>query len=115
MRIGHRAHSLAAVAAALLVAAVTTGCGAQATGGTVDVKALNYELASVIRLDKLAQGFIFDVHVQCDPTDASHLSCQVDALKPGYPDNSWNETVTCRPPRDPADYRCVTDSGYVLQ
>jgi hypothetical protein len=112
----HRAHRWAAVALTAIVAAAATGCGARTGGDGIDVASLDFELASVVRLDKLGQGFEFDVHAACAPTsDAFHFLCRVDAIKPNQPVNSWDETVTCGPPGDASTYRCATDSGYVLQ
>jgi hypothetical protein len=116
----HRVHTWAAAAAAAVaivavVATVATGRAARAPGDEIEVAALNFELASVVRLDQLRQGFEFDVHAACTATNASQFSCRVDAIKPGYPVNSWDETVTCGPPGDGSTYRCATESGYVLQ
>jgi hypothetical protein len=93
------------------------GCGASSGGGRIDVPALEQELATVIRLEKLGQGTEFDIAVSCSnpPADGLQFSCRVDQATHGQVVNSWTDVVTCRAPGDAVAQRCVSESGYALQ
>lgn len=106
---------LALAAAALALA--LTGSGSGAASGEISTTRLNQELASVLYLEKLSQGFDFKVKVVCQPNegDLVHFACGVQATTAGRPAVFWTEFVTCANPGDAKAQRCETSSGYSLQ
>jgi hypothetical protein len=101
----------------LLCASLAAGCGASSNGGQIDVPGLQHELATVIHLEKLVQGFDFTVNVSCLPSASGDLqfACRVDAATPNRPTLSWTVMVTCHPPGTQSVQRCVSDTGEALQ
>jgi len=101
----------------LLCASLAAGCGASSSGGQIDVPGLQHELATVIHLEKLVQGFDFSVDVSCVPSASGDLqfACRVDAATPNRPTLSWTVMVTCHPPGTDGAQRCVSDTGDALQ
>lgn len=101
---------------ALLCASILGGCGSTSADGQIDVPRLQQELARVIHLEKLAQGFDFTVDVSCSPSanDGLHFDCHVDLARANNPTQSATVIVTCRPPGAEAQ-RCVSDTGDALQ
>ncbi len=107
--------AVAKLVVAAFVVSIATACGG-GSGNRVDVGKLEDELTRVVYQVKHAEGFDYEVRVACSPGggDALRFTCHVDATTPGRPGNSWDETVTCRPPA--ADVpRCASASGYALQ
>jgi hypothetical protein len=104
------------VAAAALVSSAATACGGGA-GGHAEIARLDDELERVMFEVKLAQGFNFDVNVDCSSngSDTLHFTCRVVATTPGRPANAWDEIVTCQPPQHADIPRCTTASGYALE
>jgi hypothetical protein len=105
------------LAGSLVCASFAVGCGASSNGGQIDVAGLQEELATVIHLEKLAQGFDFTVKVSCVPSgsDGLQFACRVDAATPKRPTQSWTAVVTCRPPGGDNTQRCLSDTGEALQ
>jgi hypothetical protein len=101
---------LALLAVAVLVLA---GCG----GSSIDLDRMNLELATVLRLEKQAEGTDYELQVGCRPRGDSTVAftCVVYALQDHVLRNTWFEQVTCRTPQPIGEYRCVTASGYVLE
>ena len=106
-------NALAALAIAAFAASATAACGG--SGDRISIAKLNDELERVVFQVKLGQGFDYEVHVACASSGALTFTCRVDATTPGRPVNSWDEIVTCVPPRHADVPRCTTASGYALQ
>lgn len=107
----------ALLAVLVLAVALTRSQTGSAAPGEISPARLNGELASIIYLQKLAQGFDFHVHVVCQPNqgDLLHFACGVEATTAGRPPVFWTEFVTCAGPGEARAQRCQTASGYSLQ
>jgi hypothetical protein len=104
------------LAAAAVWTSLVALCGGRASDDAqIDVAGLEQQLARMIHLQKLEQGFDFDVAVACLPGgDELHFSCRVDATRPNKPVNAWNVLVSCEPPGR-GGHRCSSDYGDALQ
>jgi hypothetical protein len=100
----------------LAAVAVLAGCGSASAEGPIDVAALEFELATVTRLQQLSLGSELDMRASCTPSGSElQFSCRVDATSHGTPVNAWTVSVSCRPPGKTEKPRCTSDSGYALQ